>query len=314
MSKILVIKLSALGDFLQALGAMKAIRAYHPDAHITLLTTKSLAQMGCDCGYYNDVWVDEKPCFYDLRSIFRLRQKLRAKNFTRVYDLQNNDRTQLYFWLMQPRPPEWVGAACGASHRNASAARTAGKAFDGHRNTLMRAGLPDFTPDPLDWMTGDMTRFNPPEKFVLIVPGCAPTRPEKRWPVAHYAQLCNRLYAQGLTPVLLGTQAEADVTNEIAAACPGARNLTGQTSFYDLAALARAAIGAIGNDTGPMHLIALTGCPTLMLFSTARGSNPTRHGPLGSHARVLSAAHLDSINITQVFDTFSELTLTPRSA
>jgi hypothetical protein len=38
-ARILVIKLSALGDFIQATGPMKAIRTHHPDARITLLTT-----------------------------------------------------------------------------------------------------------------------------------------------------------------------------------------------------------------------------------------------------------------------------------
>ena len=46
-----------------------------------------------------------------------------------------------------------------------------------------------------------------------------------------------------------------------------ARDLTGRTSFGDLAELARAATLAVGNDTGPMHLIAAAGCPSLVLFS-----------------------------------------------
>ena len=52
-----------------------------------------------------------------------------------------------------------------------------------------------------------------------------------------------------------------------------ARDLTGQTSFGDLADLGRAAVMAIGNDTGPMHLLAAAGCPSLVLFS--RDSDPS---------------------------------------
>jgi hypothetical protein len=39
VKRILIIKLAALGDFVQAFGPFAAIRAYHPESHITLLTT-----------------------------------------------------------------------------------------------------------------------------------------------------------------------------------------------------------------------------------------------------------------------------------
>ncbi len=55
------------------------------------------------------------------------------------------------------------------------------------------------------------------------------------------------------------------------------RDLTGQTGFGDLADLGRAAAMAIGNDTGPMHLLAATGCPSLVLFSG--DSDPARCAP-----------------------------------
>lgn len=69
--------------------------------------------------------------------------------------------------------------------------------------------------------------------------------------------------------MLVGTQDEADVFSAISALCPGVKQLLGQTSFAELAALGREAACAIGNDTGPMHLIAYSGCPSLMLFSQA---------------------------------------------
>ncbi len=53
----------------------------------------------------------------------------------------------------------------------------------------------------------------------------------------------------------------------LAAAIPSAIDLTGQTNFGDLADLARMARFAVGNDTGPMHLIATAGCPSITLFS-----------------------------------------------
>jgi len=63
---ILVIKLGALGDFVISLGAMKSIRQKHPDAHITLLTTKPFKFFAQQSQYFNDIWVDERPKFQPL--------------------------------------------------------------------------------------------------------------------------------------------------------------------------------------------------------------------------------------------------------
>ena len=59
--KILVIKLGALGDFIQALGPMAAIREHHKNAHITLLTTKGFQGFAEECGYFDDDIIDKRP-------------------------------------------------------------------------------------------------------------------------------------------------------------------------------------------------------------------------------------------------------------
>lgn len=293
--KILVIKLSALGDFIQALGAMRAIRKHHPTAHITLMTTKIFLPFAQQCGYFDEVWIDTKPKAFEIAAWITLRQKLRAAKFNRVYDLQNNDRTSLYFRLFPRRErPEWVGAAKGASHANISPQRTAGHAFDGHVQTLGLAGITDIRIDRMEWIREDLP-FDVKTPYVLLVPGCSPQHPYKRWPASHYAALADALYERGLTPVLLGTQAEQDITDDIAARCPHVRNLTGRTNLMQIAVLARNAAGAVGNDTGPMHIIAATGCPSVCLFSGR--SNPVRHAPKGEHTRVLQEQNLDDLTI-----------------
>jgi ADP-heptose:LPS heptosyltransferase len=60
---VLVIKLSALGDFVQALGPMKAIRDHHARAQITLLTTAAFADLGQATGWFDQVWIDRRPGF-----------------------------------------------------------------------------------------------------------------------------------------------------------------------------------------------------------------------------------------------------------
>jgi ADP-heptose:LPS heptosyltransferase len=303
-NNILVIKLGALGDFVQALGPMRAIRAHHPDAHITLLTTAPFVTLVEKSGYFDSIEIDTRPRWHNLRGWMDLRTRLNAGHYTRVYDLQNNDRTALYFKLFSPRP-EWVGVAPGASHRNTSPARTAGLAFDGHVQTLALAGITGVTVDTLAWLDTDISHLSLLRPYMLIVPGCAPTRPEKRWPAESYGALCAMLHEHGLTPVIIGTADESPLAQTIKQSCPAAINLTGQTSLLDIVPLARGAAAAIGNDTGPMHLIAPTGCPSLVLFSSA--SNPARHAPQGEHLATLQADDLANLSPATVMEKFEKI-------
>src|ERR1700754_1005945 len=97
--RILVIRLSALGDFIMALPAMAAIRAAHPAADITLLTSKPLAELGKRSGWFTHVEIDSRPGCRDLGAWWRFRRWLRKGRFDRVYDLQSQDRTAIYFRL-----------------------------------------------------------------------------------------------------------------------------------------------------------------------------------------------------------------------
>lgn len=300
---ILVIKLGALGDFIQALGPMAAIRNHHPESHITCLTTVPFVQFAKDTGYCDTIWTDTRPRWHQPLAWLELRRKLNAGHFTRVYDLQNNDRTALYLRLFKPRP-EWIGAAPGASHRNTSPARTAGQAFDGHVQTLAQAGIEDIALDTLDWIKADISRFNLPEPYILIVPGSAPNHPEKRWPAAKYGALCKALIQNGQTPVLIGTQSEKNVTAQIMQVCPQAKDLTAQTSLSEIAVLARKASGAVGNDTGPMHMIAPTGCPSVILFS--QHSTPVRHAPKGPHLKWIQTDNLPTLDSETVLKRLQE--------
>ena len=144
-----------------------------------------------------------------------------------------------------------------------------------------------------------MTRFDLPETFALLVPGGAAHRPEKRWPAHHYAKIATAVACKGITPLLLGGDAEAAELAEIARLSPTARNLCGDTSLEDLAALARGARFALGNDTGPMHLIAAAGARCLVLFSGA--SNPLKVAPRGpADVRTLQRDDLAALSFAEV--------------
>ncbi len=300
---ILVIKLSALGDFIISLGAMKAIRAHHPDAHITLLTTAAFENFAKKSGYFDKIYIDDRPKFYQLSKWFSLRKKLNNAKFDWVYDLQNNERTARYFQLLSPKP-KWVGTAKGASHYFDPPERTAGLPLEGHRILLGHAGIKNISTDKMEWINTDIQKFNLQNPYALIVPGSAPSRPEKRWPKEKYAQLCISLIAKNITPVLLGTKDEQEITDFIASKCPQALNLTAKTSLFDIITLGKNAKYAIGNDTGPMHMIAPTGCNTLVLFSSH--SNPIRNAPTGDMVKTIQVDDFNSLDVQHVLKTILE--------
>jgi hypothetical protein len=133
---------------------------------------------------------------------------------------------------------------------------------------------------------------------VLLVPGGSAHRPEKRWPVECYAQLASHLKARGLDIVIIGGPQESAMARHIQKAAGGARDLTGRTDFAQLALLGAKAVLAVGNDTGPTHLLAAAGRPDhrpvlRRLGSRAvrparpRGGDPLAgpEGPAGQHRR-----------------------------
>jgi ADP-heptose:LPS heptosyltransferase len=302
--RILVIKLGALGDFVQAMGPAAAIRAHHPGAEITLLTTAPFVELATRAPYFDRVWVDERPRLMALRSILALRRQLRAAGFSRVYDLQTSDRSSFYYRLMAPgRRPEWSGIAPGASHPHDNPVRDHMHTLDRQADQLRRAGIAAVAPPDLTWAATDITRFALPQRFIILVPGGAAHRPEKRWPVEHYAALAARIAAAGMVPVVIGGAGEASLGAALSAACPAARDLTGKTSFGDIVGVAHEAQRAVGNDTGPMHLIVAAGCPATVLYSDA--SDPALTAPRGHDVIVLRRPSLAALTVEEVAATLA---------
>lgn len=276
--RILVIKLGALGDVVLALGPMAAIRRHHPRAHITTLTTQPYAALLKASPYVDEVWTDTRPRFWQFARWWGLRRRLRAAGFSRVYDLQTSDRSQFYFHLLG-EGPEWSGIAPGCSHPHANPRRDFMHTVDRQAEQLGGTGIDSIPLPDVSWLVADTSRYGLAPSFALLVPGGAATRPRKRWPVERFAALASELNTRGIQPVVLGTDLERPLATAISAACPAARSLVGETNFAEIATLARHARLAVGNDTGPMHLIAAAGCPSVVLFSD--DSDPALCAPRG---------------------------------
>ena len=309
IERILVIKLSALGDFVLALAAMKKIRAAHAKAHITLLTTPPFEALARICPYFNAVDTGGRPV--SLPDWLALRKRIRSAGYDRVYDLQTSARSNRLFQFLRPGPPAWSGIAFGCSLPHKNPLRDGMHTLERHADQLMYAGIwddaptePGSAPAPdLSWVlksipaTRPMSGANRPRPYVMFVPGGASHRPEKRWPVERYSELARILYSRGFDIVIIGGPQEAELAHTIQRTTPRARDLTGRTDFANVALLGAKAALAVGNDTGPLHLAAAAGAPTIVLFSKA--SDPALSAPRGRVA-ILRAENLADLPVAQV--------------
>ena len=309
VEKILVIKLSALGDFVLALAAMKRIRLAHPKAHISLLTTPPFEGLAKASPYFNAVFTDGRPQGFG--EWIALRNRLRAANYTRVYDLQTSAHSNRIFQVLRPRPPPWSGIALGCSLPHRNTLRNGMHTLERQADQLMYSGIwPDAptkagtAPAPdLSWVLATAEGARPPaagvktKPYVMFVPGGSAHRPEKRWPVEHYGELARILYSRGLDIVIIGGPQESALAQAIQRQVPRSRDLTGRTDFASIAVLGAKAALAIGNDTGPLHLAAAAGAPTVVLFSSV--SDPALSAPRGKVA-VLQAGKLSELPVAKV--------------
>jgi ADP-heptose:LPS heptosyltransferase len=307
--KILVIKLGALGDFVLALAAMKRIREAHRGAHITLLTTPPYEALAKMSPYVDAVETDGRPGSFGEWLV--LVRRLRKARYDRVYDLQTSNRSSGLRSALGPFPPEWSGIAVGASHRHLNKNRDFMHTLERQADQLRVAGIwpdapvePGSAPPPdLSWILRKVREPRPvagappPKPYAVLVPGASARRPGKRWPVEHYGQLAAALRAAGLDVMIVGGPQESALARAIQKQNPAARDLTGRTDFAQIAVLGARAALAVGNDTGPLHLIAAAGAPTLALFSAE--SDPALCGPRG-HVTVLYSADLAKMPVDMV--------------
>jgi ADP-heptose:LPS heptosyltransferase len=299
--RILVIKLGALGDIVLACGPFSSIRRHHIESRITLLTTSPFVDFLRPSAWFDEILVDTRPALWQVNQWVSLRRNLRSGSFDRVYDLQTSDRSGWYFRLLGPgRRPEWSGIASGCSHPHLNPNRDNLHTTDRQREQLSLAGVKDFLDPDFSWVTADTARFGLPNRYVLLAPGGSPHRLGKRWPAESFAVIAGELSSQGITPVIVGGQAERHTAEIIASAGSGVIDLVGRTTLSDLVVLGRGALTAIGNDTGPMHMIAASDCPSLVLFSAE--SNPALTAPRGALVKVLQHEDLSKLTPEKVAD------------
>ncbi|MEM0986126.1 MAG: glycosyltransferase family 9 protein [Pseudomonadota bacterium] len=316
-TRVLVIKLSALGDFVLAMGAMKAIRKHHPSAHITLLTTPPFEAFAKASPYFNAVETDGRPA--DLKGTRNLLKRIRKADYEIIYDLQTSGRTANYFKALNlpgRQTPLWSGHAPGSAFYHDNPERGALHSIDRLAEQLTIAGIgppsgwtTETQPMPdLSWIRGKLG--NPPrlrpeffgltKPYMLLIPGASAHRDAKRWPEERYGELATRIADAGVQPVIIGGTAEGKIAHAIARAEPRVKNIVTRTDFFQICSLAEEAAFVVGNDTGPMHMATLSGAPGVALFATNE-SDPAKAAPRGSNVVIVQAPVLEQVSTMDVW-------------
>ncbi|MBI2505355.1 MAG: glycosyltransferase family 9 protein [Candidatus Latescibacteria bacterium] len=143
-------------------------------------------------------------------------------------------------------------------------------------------------------------RLTPP--LVLIHPGSGGRR--KCWPLSRFLALARRCRQQGIEVLLIHGPVEADLAAQLHGD-PQCRDLAlGPPGLLELAGLLESATLFVGNDSGPGHLAAALGTPTLSLFGP---TDPRIWKPLHPRARIIQAGRLESISVEEVFGCVVEM-------
>ena len=288
--RILLIKPSALGDVVQTLPLLTALRERWPEAHISWVIKESLADILSGhpqldevityddraksvryAGVLAGLWLRLRKVPYDLaidvQGLMRSGGMALASRAGRRVGFSTAREGAGYVYTDEIQVPTlqmpvlsryWLIAhALGLSPSVSSA----------------QLGLTD---THREWAAEKLRDL--PRPILAVHPGAK--WETKSWPAGHFAELSRRAAAaHGAGIVLLGGPAIASQCEEVAAAAPDRTlNLAGQTTLRELAALSNAADAFLSCDSGPMHLAAALGTPVVGVFTC---TSPLRSAPHG---------------------------------
>jgi ADP-heptose:LPS heptosyltransferase len=270
--RIALIKPSALGDIIHALPVLTALRRRFPSAQVTWVVNRGFetlleghphldAVLTWDRRATRQSWARGGLAFV------RFLLELRRRQFDLVLDLQGLLRSGLMTW--STGAPRRIHAV----DRYWLVAEALGAAV----------GTPTFhLPVPVSEQAWAAERLRGcPRPWLMI--GVGASWMTKRWPPEHFATLALRAQAEfGGTAVFVGGKDEMPLARAAAVSLTGTvRDLTGQTTLPQLAAVLARADVMVANDTGPLHLAVALGRPVVAPYTCTRVQRTGPYGPLG---------------------------------
>jgi heptosyltransferase-1 len=274
--RVLVVRLSAMGDVIHALPAVATLKHSFPHSHVAWVIRTQWAPLLKDNPFVDQVIPFERT----LSAIAATRRELREQRFDLAIDFQGLLQSALV--AAAARPDRIAGfhrsqvrekaaalfySTCVEAHsqhvvdRNLELVAAAGAS-----SLLHTFSLPEGSPE------GQL----PEGKFVLASPLAG--WGSKQWPVEFYQELASRLDV----PLVVNGPPEAAET--LSRICGARVHLSGIAGLIHATRRAQAVIGV---DSGPLHLAAALSKPGVAIFGP---TDPLRNGPYGGTIRVLRSA------------------------
>lgn len=256
---ILIVMEQGIGNMVMMTPALRAIRKQLPDVHLAVLGTEPAVQVIRGWQVVDEVLTELPQQSYDLTMYSIWSQNVKAH--------WGDDLQRLSREIFSASVP----------------------GFDVHESDLhlqMARYIGYEGPAPAPFCMSAETTFDLPQKSRVI--GIADTALDskdwerKRWP--YYPQLAEKLVEKGFTVVLIGGKSEADKFRP--EAWPRqVQSFMGRTSLQETASLIKRCDAVIANDSGPAHVAAALGTPTLVLFGPTKMS---KNIPLGDKVKAVS--------------------------
>jgi lipopolysaccharide heptosyltransferase I len=290
--RILICRMSAIGDTILTLPVACALREHFPHAYIAWVVEKKAAPMIRNHQVLDEVIELERGWFTSFRGIRSAREELRGHNFDVSIDCQGLTKSSLAAWLScAPKRIGFGGNHGGELSRifnNTAVTPVFTHVTDRSLELLIPLGvhspkvrwkLP--IPEPArSWANRWRTRI-PSELMAVLNPGA--TWASKLWEPDRFAATARYIRDRYnyRSIVVWGSKDEKAMAEKIVELSSGAATLAPDTDLHHLAALIETADLFISADTGPLHLAVATGTSTIGLYGSTR---PGDSGPYGQVA------------------------------
>lgn len=307
--RILIVRLSALGDVVHALPLLDALRRARPEAHIGWLVEAKAASLLVDHPQIDRLWIAprhearqlrlEGRGLAAMRRYLEVARELRSADYQLTIDAQCNLRSSL--WTRVSGAPHRIGFAPPFTKEKAhwwstlrvSAPRNG--QLKAHRNLELLGPLEIDVRDArpkihIPESAREITRAisGKASRLIALHPGVSGFGAIKSWAPERFAALAQRLHEErGSRCLVTWGPGERELAERVAAASQGAAFLAPETaSVLELAALYEACDVVVSGDTGPLHLAAALGVPVVGLYGP---KDPTVYGPLDGRTGEASA-------------------------
>ena len=291
--RILVIKLDHLGDVILATPVFSNLRQVYPNAELHALTgrwSRVILERHPDVRTIFDY---NSPAFRrtgqstSLKQAFQLYRELRRQKYDLIVELRGDWRTT-WFAFLRLTPQRLSRAALQIENKFRLSRFSGTHETTRNLDVLRRAGIPtplqtatfSVTTEDEKWASDFLATYKIDKQCPLVAIHPGSPIPLKRWLPERYAELADWLIARKGTQVLfVGVKDEFPIITEIQQLMQRASiNIAGETTLTQLASILLSCNVFIGNDSGPMHLAAAVGTPTIGLYGPG---DPTRFAPIG---------------------------------